>query len=641
MDAKDKLLPALRRYWGYDAFRPLQERVIGSLLGGHDVCVVMPTGGGKSLCYQLPAAISETQTVVVVSPLIALMHDQVTQLTAMGLSAAFLNSSLPHPEQADIMQRAARGEYRLVYVSPERLARQDTFEWLKRVPVSIFAIDEAHCISEWGHEFRPDYRQLKRLREQFPQRPIAAFTASATQRVRHDIIDQLGLREPHKFIASFHRPNLRYWIKECTGEFEQMEHLTTALRAHAAGNVIVYAPTIKRVERTADELVAQGIPAVPYHARLSADVRRQHQERWMTDEVRVLVGTIAFGLGINKAAVRAVIHLALPKSVEQYYQEAGRAGRDGLPADCLLLWQPRDYGLHAHFIGQIMDEAEKQRSWQRYREIQDFVSQSRCRHRQICLHFGETPRWTRCDACDVCSGFPAWLKDIAPAPPKSDRGRLRTSRSQIMTTTSSRAAPISSALSATPVDDELREYLRQWRRQIAKDQGVAAFVVLHDTTLDELCRARPATMAELRSITGIGERKLATYGRGLLAAIARFQAGARASAESAPVSMPAAETLQLLQEGHTLDEIARLRNRTVGTVAETVAALIERGEAALPPGFIAEEKCRAIEAACARLGLQGLRPLKDALPDDITFDELRVVVAELKRKASAASAAKR
>jgi ATP-dependent DNA helicase RecQ len=397
------LLPALERYWGYSTFRPMQERIVTSLLGGRDACVVMPTGGGKSLCYQLPAAVSEGGTVIVVSPLIALMQDQVAQLTAMGIPAAFLNSSLEFSKQREIMAEATRGEYRLLYLSPERLARPDTFGWLERVPVALFAIDEAHCISEWGHEFRPDYRLLKRLREHFPKRPIAAFTASATRRVRHDIIEQLGLRAPDKYIASFHRANLNYLVMECAGEMEQIERLLAALRAHATGNIIVYSPTIKRVEQTVAELASHGVAAVPYHAKLPPDERRRNQERWMSDEVRVLVGTVAFGLGINKAAVRAVIHLALPKSVEQYYQEAGRAGRDGLPADCLLLWQRRDSGLHAHFIGQVQDPDEKERAWKRYSEIQDFVARPRCRHRQVCLHFGETPKWQQCRGCDVCT----------------------------------------------------------------------------------------------------------------------------------------------------------------------------------------------------------------------------------------------
>src|SRR3954469_7530157 len=211
MDTAPQLQTALRRYWGYDTFRPLQERIVNSLVSRRDVCVVMPTGGGKSLCYQLPAAISDSQTVIVVSPLIALMQDQVAQLDAMGIPAAFLNSSQSGREQAEVTCRAARGDIRLLYLSPERLAQPQVVEWLKKVPVNFFAIDEAHCISEWGHEFRPDYRQLKRLRRHFEDKPIAAFTASATRRVRHDIIEQLGLRDPDKYIASFHRPNLRYW----------------------------------------------------------------------------------------------------------------------------------------------------------------------------------------------------------------------------------------------------------------------------------------------------------------------------------------------------------------------------------------------------------------------------------------------
>src|SRR6202035_3896246 len=259
----------------------------------------MPTGGGKSLCYQLPAAMSPDKTVIVISPLIALMEDQVAQLGQMGISAALLNSSITAVQQSRVIEKARAGEYRLLYLSPERLAREDTIDWLQGVPILFFAIDEAHCISEWGHEFRPEYRQLSRLRVHFPDRPIAAFTASATQRVRHDIIRQLELRDPHKYIASFHRPNLRYVARACDGR-SQPDLLVSALRSYADGNMIVYAPTIAKVEATADFLQEQGIPAVAYHGQMEADERRENQERWMSDEVRVLVGTIAFGLGINK-----------------------------------------------------------------------------------------------------------------------------------------------------------------------------------------------------------------------------------------------------------------------------------------------------------------------------------------------------
>src|SRR3984893_12323865 len=253
MKSRDGIFQALQRYWGYESFRPLQERIVGSLLGGHDACVVMPTGGGKSLCYQLPAAMSPGKTVVVVSPLIALMQDQMAQLTQMGIAAAVLNSSMSGDQQSHIVRKATAGEFRLLYLSPERLARGDSVEWLKRVPISFFAIDEAHCISEWGHEFRPEYRQLSRLRELFPDRPIAAFTASATQRVRHDIIEQLRLREPHKHIASFRRPNLHYIVHQSNSRTQE-EMLLRAVRRVSEGNVIVYAPTIARVGETADQI---------------------------------------------------------------------------------------------------------------------------------------------------------------------------------------------------------------------------------------------------------------------------------------------------------------------------------------------------------------------------------------------------
>jgi ATP-dependent DNA helicase RecQ len=622
---------ALHRYWGYESFRPGQEDIVRSIAAGRDACVVMPTGGGKSLCYQLPAVLNAT-TAVVISPLIALMQDQVAQLLQMGISAACLNAATPPPERAHILQYAATGKYQLLYLSPERIALSGNVDWLKHLPISFFAIDEAHCISEWGHEFRPEYRQLSRLRELFPDRPIAAFTASATQRVRHDIIEQLRLRDPHKHIASFRRPNLRYIVRQCDAR-TQNELLLRAVKQVSDGSIIVYAPTIARVGDTVDFLEENGIAAIGYHGQMESTARRENQEKWMADEVRVMVGTMAFGLGINKAAVRAVIHLSLPKSVEQYYQEAGRAGRDALPADCFLFWQKKDTGLHAFFIGKIEDPGEKERAWQRYHEVERFVQSTECRQVHVCRHFGEIPKWDSCGNCDVCAATPDWLEV------EVEQGKRNRARARVATAALPAQQRVSSAIAKPSVDREMSEFLREWRRNFAKSQGISAFLVMHDSALEDLCVVEPSNLQELRGVAGFGDKKVQMYGKQILEAIQNFRRGQRAdSSWKAKPSRPAEETLQLLEEGRAFAEIAQIRQRTMRAVVSLVADLIERGEAKFQAGWMAPERYKQIAAACQQFGMDRLKPLKEALPPEIPYEEIRLVIASL-RSATASSVA--
>jgi ATP-dependent DNA helicase RecQ len=619
----DRFFAILKQYWGYDSFRPRQEDIVRGLAAGRDVCVVMPTGGGKSLCYQLPAVLHGNRTAVVISPLIALMQDQVAQLRQMGIPAVFLNSALAASDRQEVKKKAAAGEYRLLYVSPERVLMDGTADWLKQVPVSFFAIDEAHCISEWGHDFRPEYRQLSKLRALFPEQPIAAFTASATRQVRHDIVEQLRLRDPLKFVSSFRRENLRYIIRECKGTMQE-DFLLQAIGGVKNGNVIVYSPTIARVGEMIDLLGENGISAVGYHGQMDTATRRANQEKWMAEEAPVLVGTIAFGLGINKPNVRVVVRLGLPDSIEQLYQETGRAGRDGLPADCYLLWEKRDNGLRAHFIQQIGDPAERERAWRRYHRMQAFVNSTECRHKHICEYFGETAKWTKCRVCDVCAGPPLWMGSHSSS---SKQAKLKRTASRVIEQVAFERAP------AAAIDEQLREFLREWRRNTAHEKMIAAFIVMHDTVLDELCQKRPKTIQELRRISGMGEKRCEMYGAEILALFERFEKGERAAKQSnVKPSSPSRETLDLLRQGHSFEQIAQIRGRKVASVITLVADLIEKGEIEFQSAWVPSQRCEQIREACQRVGTEWMKPIKDALPSEVTYDEIRLVLAQVRTK---------
>ena len=391
---------ALARVFGYTAFRPHQIEIVKGVLGGHDSLSIMPTGGGKSLCFQLPSHLMDG-VCVVISPLISLMKDQVDAACANGLRAAALNSSLSPGEHRAVREALASGELDLLYISPERLSAPGFWEALALWPVSFFAVDEAHCISQWGHDFRPDYLALSGLVERFPQCPVAAFTATATPEVERDILSRLGLREPRLIRASFDRPNLFYHVlpKE-----EPHAQLLSFLGGHEGESGIVYRSTRRKVEETAAFLQKKGVKAEAYHAGLPDAERMRVQEAFRRDECPVVVATVAFGMGIDKPDVRFVAHLDLPKNVEGYYQETGRAGRDGDPAHCLLLYSAADMAQLLYFARQTEDEEQRSIAEKHAYAMLEYAERNQCRRKALLSYFGEDFEEPNCGGCDVCTG---------------------------------------------------------------------------------------------------------------------------------------------------------------------------------------------------------------------------------------------
>jgi ATP-dependent DNA helicase RecQ len=396
--ASQNLLPLLKQYFGFTSFRPLQEEIIRDSLAGKDVFALLPTGGGKSLCFQLPALTRDGLTVVV-SPLIALMKDQVDALQAAGVAATFLNSSLAAEESRKRLRGLHNGEYRLLYVAPERLMLSGFLEDLQRWNVQLVAVDEAHCISEWGHDFRPEYRQLAQLRKLFPQVPFMALTATATGRVREDIVTHLKLREPKCYVASFNRPNLTYRVIAKNKPFDQLFEF---LRARPKESGIVYCLSRKATESVAGRLNENGIKARPYHAGLTPKERSEHQELFLRDNIRVVCATIAFGMGINKPNVRFVVHYDLPKNIEGYYQETGRAGRDGLPGECVLLFSAGDAVKQTTFIDEKPNPQERQIAREQLQQMVHYAECAACRRTELLAYFGEEFSADGCGACDNC-----------------------------------------------------------------------------------------------------------------------------------------------------------------------------------------------------------------------------------------------
>ncbi|MEU9202244.1 DNA helicase RecQ [Streptomyces sp. NPDC048332] len=615
----------LHRVFGYEAFRGEQEAVVDHVVAGGDAVVLMPTGGGKSLCYQIPSLVRRG-TGVVVSPLIALMQDQVDALRALGVRAGFINSTQDFDERRSMEAQFIAGELDLLYLAPERLRLDSTLGLLSRGEISVFAIDEAHCVAQWGHDFRPDYLALSVLGERWPDVPRIALTATATGATHREITQRLGMPDAKHFVASFDRPNIQYRI---VGKSDPKKQLLSFLKEEHAGDAgIVYCLSRNSTEKTAEYLCRNGIEAVPYHAGLDAGTRARHQSRFLREEGLVVVATIAFGMGIDKPDVRFVAHLDLPKSVEGYYQETGRAGRDGAPSTAWMAYGLQDVVQQRKLIqGGEGDEAFRRRAAAHLDSMLALCETVQCRRAQLLTYFGQDPTASSCGNCDTCLNPPeTWDGTVVSQKLLSTVVRLKRERGQkfgagqiidillgrktakviqfdhdqlsvfgigeelaeaewrgvvrqllaqgliavegeygtlVLTEESGtvlgrerevllrkeapkpasrsssskgeRKAKSSAAAAELPAQAlPVFEALRAWRGAQAKELGLPAYVIFHDATLREIATLRPSSLGELGGISGLGEKKLATYGEGVLEVLAGLPGDAESTAAAGP-----------------------------------------------------------------------------------------------------------
>ena len=671
----------LREVFGYGEFLPGQAEVVASVLSGRDTLAVLPTGGGKSVCYQLPALLLNGLTLVV-SPLLALMKDQVDALTRNGVAAAAINSTVPREEQATVLRRAAEGDLRLLYVAPERFSDGRFVAAMRGVKVALLAIDEAHCISQWGHDFRPSYRDLGAVRARFGGPPIVALTATADPLVRDDIVARLGLHDPDVRIAGFDRPNLRFHAIRVRSQKEKLEQIAELLEALGAeASAIVYCATRKRVESLTAALQARRIRCARYHAGLPEEDRIRIQNAFARDSVRIIIATNAFGLGIDKPDVRLVVHHDLPESIESYYQEAGRAGRDGDPAECVLYYAPRDRGLREFFIelshppaatvlevyralvrrggdreliNDILDhdeeetpgvnaavqalvesglaarqgrfawalrpdgedeidlaglEAHRAHATAKLDSMQSYAESATCLRARVLDYFGETDGPRSCGNCGPC---------LAP-----------TRRRDVDT--------------EAPLFLELRAL----RRRLAEEEGVPPYVIFSDATLHDMVEQRPTTEAGLLQVRGVGRVKAERYGSAFLALIAPTGAEPPPSVEPPPgptdrslvkpragtnQTPTAQRTLELHHEGLSIDEIATRRGFKAQTIAQHLARFIEQGQVEDVRPWVSDADLARIRRVAAGRPIAALRPLREALDGELSYDQLTLARAYLNRE---------
>jgi ATP-dependent DNA helicase RecQ len=720
---KEAMIETLRTVFGFQAFRPNQESIIHSILNRRDVFAVMPTGGGKSLCYQLPAKMMEGAAVVI-SPLISLMKDQVDAAVENGIQAAFMNSSMSTQEISDVYRALKQNGIKLLYIAPERFAMLHFLKTLKTFPISLFAIDEAHCISEWGHDFRPDYLSLSLIPKVFPGVPVAAFTATATQKVQEDIIVKIGLREPFIIRASFNRQNLFYEVKP---KSKIQAQILEFLREHKGEAGIIYRTTRDSVMETADFLASAGVKALPYHAGLSSEERTKNQETFNKDEAQVIVATIAFGMGIDKSNVRFVVHADLPKNIESYYQETGRAGRDGEQAHCLLYFSRGDIPKIRYFIDQITDDGERSISIEKLNQVVGFASHNVCRRTQLLNFFGETYPDDNCSTCDICTGSVEQIDittdaqimmsaisrtgqrfgighiiDIVTgadtrriremkhneiktygAGKHSDKKHWRFLVNELLAQDIIRqdgdpypvlkltqkgldvlygredAKALKREEAATKskrqrgsepgqYDETLFEKLRSLRKKMAEEHQVPPYIIFSDKTLHEMCKHFPATLPDMRGISGVGNAKLERYGEDFVREINKYLSenpGISLSQEqSLDSSSPNAnrskakrkgesieETYDFFKKGMSLEDIAKQRNLAPSTISQHLERLIREGRDIDIDRLVDPVKRKEIEEFFLLLGQWALSPVIEHFNGAVSYEEARLVRAWLLR----------